>query len=95
MPQRQECNSWGGAWRRNEEEGIRVNTISPVYVMTQMVEELFEEFPERKEGWAGQNMLGGLGKPGDLDGAGVFLMAGCSGWMTGADLRIDGGHTSW
>lgn len=77
------------------QEGIRVNTISPGYVMTQMVEELFEEFPERRERWAGQNMLGRLGKPGDLGGARVFLIAGCSGWMTGADLRIDGGHTSW
>ncbi|OBT44237.1 hypothetical protein VE00_05482 [Pseudogymnoascus sp. WSF 3629] len=76
-------------------EGIRVNTISPGYVVTQMVEELFEKFPERREGWAGENMLGRLGKPGDLGGAGVFLMAGCSGWMTGGDLRIDGGHTAW
>jgi NAD(P)-dependent dehydrogenase (short-subunit alcohol dehydrogenase family) len=76
-------------------EGIRVNTISPGYVVTQMVEELFEKFPERKEGWAGENMLGRLGRPGDFGGAGVFLMAECSGYMTGADLRIDGGHTAW
>ncbi|OBT99746.1 hypothetical protein VE01_02023 [Pseudogymnoascus verrucosus] len=84
--------SLAAEWGR---EGIRVNTISPGYVVTQMVEELFEKFPERRDGWAGENMLGRLGKPGDLGGAGVFLMAGCSGWMTGGDLRIDGGNTAW
>ncbi|ELR05957.1 hypothetical protein VC83_08196 [Pseudogymnoascus destructans] len=51
-------------------EGIRVNTISPGYVVTQMVEELFEKIPERRDGWAGKNMLGRLGKPGDLGGEG-------------------------
>lgn len=84
--------SLAAEWGR---EGIRVNTISPGYVVTQMVEELFEKFPERREGWARENMLGRLGRPGDLGGAGVFLMAGCSGWMTGGDLRVDGGHTAW
>ncbi|KFY34881.1 hypothetical protein V494_06393 [Pseudogymnoascus sp. VKM F-4513 (FW-928)] len=83
--------SLAAEWGR---EGIRVNTISPGYVVTQMVEDLFEKFPERKEGWVGENMLGRLGRPGDLGGAGVFLMAGCSGWMTGGDLRVDGGHTA-
>ncbi|KFY18754.1 hypothetical protein V493_08372 [Pseudogymnoascus sp. VKM F-4281 (FW-2241)] len=57
--------SLAAEWGR---EGIRVNTISPGYVVMQIVEELFEKFPER-EGWAGENMLGRLGRPGDLGGA--------------------------
>lgn len=43
--------------------GIRVNTISPGYIVTAMVEELFTKFPERRTDWPKQNMLGRLSKP--------------------------------
>ncbi|MCJ1453423.1 hypothetical protein MMC28_003770 [Mycoblastus sanguinarius] len=75
--------------------GIRVNTISPGYIVTAMVEELFRLYPERKVDWPAQNMLGKLSKPEDFRGAAVFLLSPASSYMTGADLRIDGGHASW
>jgi NAD(P)-dependent dehydrogenase (short-subunit alcohol dehydrogenase family) len=75
--------------------GIRVNTISPGYIVTKMVEGLFERFPERRTEWAEQNMLGRLSGPEEYGGAAVFLMGKGSGFMTGADLRIDGGHSAW
>jgi NAD(P)-dependent dehydrogenase (short-subunit alcohol dehydrogenase family) len=75
--------------------GIRVNTISPGYIVTAMVEELFKSFPERRTDWAGQNMLGRLSAPEEYRGAAVFLMSRASSFMTGADLRIDGGHAAW
>jgi len=75
--------------------GIRVNTISPGYIVTAMVEELFIKFPERRENWATQNMLGRLSEPKEYRGAAVFLLSDASSFMTGADLRIDGGHASW
>ena len=77
------------------EYGIRVNTISPGYIVTAMVEELFKTHPERRGQWASENMLGRLSKPEDFRSAAVFLMGGGSSWMTGADLRIDGGHCAW
>ncbi|PBP26325.1 NAD(P)-binding protein [Diplocarpon rosae] len=40
--------------------GVRVNTISPGYVVTAMVDALLEECPERRESWPAQNMLGRL-----------------------------------
>jgi NAD(P)-dependent dehydrogenase (short-subunit alcohol dehydrogenase family) len=43
--------------------GIRVNTLSPGYITTKMVEELFERFPERRQTWSEQNMLGRLSAP--------------------------------
>lgn len=43
--------------------GIRVNTISPGYIVTNMVERLFVEFPERRTEWPAQNMLGRLSNP--------------------------------
>ncbi|KAL9629872.1 MAG: hypothetical protein Q9164_006683, partial [Protoblastenia rupestris] len=75
--------------------GIRVNTISPGYIVTAMVEELFKRFPERRTDWPAQNMLGRLSKPEEFRGAAVFLLSDASSCMTGADLRMDGGHSAW
>ncbi|KAL8857935.1 MAG: hypothetical protein Q9178_005554 [Gyalolechia marmorata] len=82
------ASEWG-------EYGIRVNTISPGYIVTAMVEELFQKYPERREEWPKQNMLGKLSRPEDFRGAAVFLMSPASSFMTAADMRIDGGHTAW
>ena len=73
------ASEWG-------EYDIRVNTISPGYIVTQMVEELFQRFPERRIEWPKQNMLGRLSKPEEYRGAAVFLISGASSFMTGADL---------
>lgn len=75
--------------------GIRVNTISPGYIVTAMVEELFKTHPERRKAWASQNMLGKLSMPEDYRSIAVFLMGGGSRFMTASDLRIDGGHSAW
>ncbi|KFY04633.1 hypothetical protein O988_00650 [Pseudogymnoascus sp. VKM F-3808] len=75
--------------------GIRVNTISPGYIVTSMVEELFIKFPERRADWPTQNMLGRLSYAEDYKGAAVFLCSDASSFMTGSDMRIDGGHCAW
>ncbi|ATZ46005.1 hypothetical protein BCIN_01g06850 [Botrytis cinerea B05.10] len=82
------ASEWG-------EHSIRVNTISPGYIVTAMVEELFKKFPERRTDWPKQNMLGRLSAPEEYRGAAVFLVSDASSFMTGADLRMDGGHASW
>lgn len=74
---------------------IRVNTISPGYIVTAMVEKLFVQFPDRRDQWPKQNMLGRLSSPNEYRGAAVFLLSDASSFMTGSDLRIDGGHTAW
>ncbi|KAI6088130.1 NAD(P)-binding protein [Hypoxylon rubiginosum] len=76
-------------------KNIRVNTISPGYIVTEMVQKLFERFPDRAVEWPKQNMLNKLSKPEDYRGAAVFLLSDASRFMTGADLRIDGGHAAW
>ena len=82
------ASEWG-------EHNIRVNTISPGYIVTAMVEALFDKFPERREDWPKQNMLQRLSKPEDYRTIAVFLMSDGSSFMTGSDLRIDGGHAAW
>lgn len=68
---------------------IRVNTISPGYIVTDMVEELFKRFPERRTDWPKQNMLGRVSKPEEYRGAAVFLLSEASSFMTGSDLRME------
>jgi NAD(P)-dependent dehydrogenase (short-subunit alcohol dehydrogenase family) len=72
-----------------------VNTISPGYITTAMVEALFEKYPERRRDWPTQNMLGKLSVPEEYMGAAVFCISDASSFMTGSDLKIDGGHTAW
>ncbi|CAI7613491.1 unnamed protein product [Penicillium discolor] len=74
---------------------IRVNTISPGYIVTAMVEKLFAEFPERRDQWPKENMLGRLSRPEEYRGAAIFLLSDASSFMTGSDLRMDGGHAAW
>lgn len=83
------ASEWGTRY------GIRVNTLSPGYITTKLVEELFERFPERRKTWSEQNMLGRISTPEEYRGAAVFLISNASSFMTGADLIIDGGHHSW
>jgi NAD(P)-dependent dehydrogenase (short-subunit alcohol dehydrogenase family) len=40
-------------------------------------------------------MLDRLGAPQDFKAPAVFLLAPGSAWMTGADVRVDGGHLAW
>ncbi|KAI5810696.1 hypothetical protein BZA77DRAFT_327162 [Pyronema omphalodes] len=83
------ASEWG------PDHGIRVNSISPGYIVTDMVEQLFVTKPERRQEWADQNMLKRLSKPEEYTGAAVFLLSEASSFMTGADLVIDGGHSAW
>ncbi|KAK4170359.1 hypothetical protein QBC43DRAFT_4513 [Cladorrhinum sp. PSN259] len=75
--------------------GIRVNTLSPGYIVTAMTAGLFDAFPERRKAWPDANMLGRLSYPEEYQGAAIFLLSDASSFMTGADLRIDGGHCAW
>ena len=63
--------------------------------MTDMVEALFTTHPERRTEWARDNMLGRLSTPDEYRGAAVFLISDASSFMTGSDLRMDGGHCAW
>ncbi|KAJ6142849.1 hypothetical protein N7471_002302 [Penicillium samsonianum] len=74
---------------------IRVNTLSPGYILSPMLEMLFVEYPERRDQLAKENMLGRLSGPREYRGAAVFLLSNASSFMTGSDLRIDGGHAAW
>ena len=44
--------------------------------------------------WESLTPMGRMGEPEDLAGAIVFLVSDASRFMTGSEIRIDGGYTS-
>ncbi|KAF2997817.1 hypothetical protein E8E13_000225 [Curvularia kusanoi] len=72
---------------------IRVNTLSPGHIDTPLSE------AARTRGltdeWASQNMLGRISQPEEFRAPILFLLSDGSSYMTGADLRVDGGHCAW
>lgn len=64
----------------------------PQYIRTAMTDGLLAAEPEVEKTWMAGALLGRLGVPEDFKAPAVFLLADGSSWMTGADLRVDGGH---
>nr|POF22309.1 d-arabinitol 2-dehydrogenase [ribulose-forming] [Quercus suber] len=73
--------------------GIRVNCISPGYMLTALTKKILDDNPELAQKWTSLIPQGKMGVPEDLMGAVTFLCSDASGYVTGADLRVDGGYT--
>ncbi|MBV7333147.1 SDR family oxidoreductase [Chloroflexi bacterium TSY] len=79
------------------DRGIRVNSISPGYTRTQLVDDLVNT-PEGQEvmpRWMSLTPMGRMAEVTDLQGAVVYLAAPASDFVTGHDLVIDGGYAIW
>src|ERR1700761_6243000 len=70
---------------------IRVNSISPGYILTELVEPLAEYHALGEP----KIPLGRLGRPEELVGLYLYLASDASSYMTGSDIVIDGGYTCW
>ncbi|KAK7985213.1 short chain dehydrogenase [Apiospora saccharicola] len=73
--------------------GIRVNCISPGYMLTALTEKILDDNPDLKKQWTSLIPQGKMGLPDDLMGPVTFLLSDASHYVTGADLRVDGGYT--
>ena len=71
---------------------VRVNSISPGYTLTEMVEEYPDDIISE---WSKNIPLGRLCRIEEIQGAAVFLASDASSYITGIDLLIDGGFTIW
>ncbi|ORZ11535.1 hypothetical protein BCR42DRAFT_421293 [Absidia repens] len=73
--------------------GIRVNSINPGYMMTELVEDLTAANPDMYAKWKEYIPMGRLGNPDELNGAVIYLASDASSYMTGTHICIDGGYT--
>ena len=72
---------------------VRVNTISPAVVNTPLT--INSEYRKSEEGMRyilSKHPLG-LGEPEDIANAALFLLSDVSRWITGSNLKIDGGYS--
>lgn len=76
--------------------GIRVNSLSPGYMMTDMMRGLQNKQPDLVRQFENETMFGRIGNPDEVKGTLLFLCArSASGWVTGQDILVDGGASSW
>jgi sorbose reductase len=68
---------------------IRVNSVSPGYILTELV----EPYSEYHALWEPKIPLGRMGQPEELTGLYLYLASEASSYMTGSDIVIDGGYS--
>lgn len=72
-------------------KGITVNTVSPGFIETEMVQAIPDE---QREEIIKAIPVGRIGKPDDIARAVSFLVADDAGYITGAEISVNGGiHT--
>lgn len=76
-------------WAR---DGIRVNTVSPWYTRTPLVEPVLSD-PTKLAAILGRTPLGRIAEPREIAAAIAFLAMPASSYITGQALVVDGGMT--
>ena len=74
-------------------KGIRVNTVCPTFVRTELTASTFAD-PERRAWIEEKIVLGRVGEVEDIMGATVFLCSDAAALITGTSLLVDGGWTA-
>jgi NAD(P)-dependent dehydrogenase (short-subunit alcohol dehydrogenase family) len=70
--------------------GIRVNSISPGYTRTELVDIAKSMFAQ----WESLTPMGRMCTPDELVGALIYLASNASSYTTGSDIIVDGGYTA-
>lgn len=74
-------------------DNIRVNSVHPGFVTSPMTQ-ISHDDPELAKPRLDKTPMGRFGLPEDIANGCLFLASDESGWMTGAELVIDGGMTA-
>jgi NAD(P)-dependent dehydrogenase (short-subunit alcohol dehydrogenase family) len=71
--------------------GIRVNSISPGYIGTEMT---LKSAPAMIEQWKSLTPMKRMADPQELAGAAIYLASDAASYTTGSDIIVDGGYTA-
>ncbi|MGE7773152.1 SDR family NAD(P)-dependent oxidoreductase [Chitinophaga sp. NPDC101104] len=74
-------------------KGVRINSIAPGFIETDMSAKALNNDPDRKNRVLGRTPMQKLGKPKDVALAAVFLASAAAGFITGTSLAVDGGNS--
>jgi NAD(P)-dependent dehydrogenase (short-subunit alcohol dehydrogenase family) len=74
-------------------ENIRVNSIAPGYIGTDMTQVHFDG-PEWGPTWKAQTPMGRMGTVDEIATAALFMCSDASSYVTGEVLVVDGGYTA-
>jgi NAD(P)-dependent dehydrogenase (short-subunit alcohol dehydrogenase family) len=72
---------------------IRVNTICPTFILTDLTRATFDD-PVRRKWIEDKICLPRVGEVGDISGAAVFLASEAAAMITGTSILVDGGWTA-
>ncbi|MCC5987573.1 MAG: SDR family oxidoreductase, partial [Pararhodobacter sp.] len=76
-------------------EGIRVNAVSPGWTWSNIMDQLTEGNREKTDSVAAPfHLLGRTGNPEEVASAVLFLCSDEASFITGTDIRVDGGYTA-
>lgn len=72
---------------------FRRGLTSGAFLSFYRTQKILDDNPDLKQQWTSLIPQGQMGHPEDLMGPVAFLLSDASGYVTGADLRVDGGYT--